>query len=76
MSLWILIVGVSVGALGKVLLGVTVIKVHGKIVAEHKLDRRVFSEMRTEKMIGLWSIAFIIIGFLLEISFYLNGVIF
>jgi len=71
LPIWILVVGLSIGTFGKVLLGVTVIRVHSKIVKEHKLDGKVFTEMKEERLIGIWSIVLMIIGFLFEILFYL-----
>jgi hypothetical protein len=50
-----------------VLLGITVMLVHWKIVKEHKIDRKVLKEMRREWNIAFLAIILIIIGYLLEL---------
>ncbi len=62
--------GITFGVIGKVLLGVTVIKVHAKIVTEHKIDGIVLSEIRFEKYLAILGIIFMVIGYLLEVRFY------
>lgn len=60
--------GITLGFIGKVLLGVTVVQVHWKIVKEHKIDKKVLTEMRRERNIAIVAIACIVVGFLLEVS--------
>lgn len=58
--------------LGEVLVGITVIMVHHQVVAEHKIDERVFTEMRREQYVGGIGVALIIIGFLMRVPMLLN----
>ncbi len=62
--------GITSGVIGKVILGITVIKVHSKIVTGHKIDDAVLSEMRFEKYLAILGIIFMVTGYLLEIRFY------
>jgi len=62
--------GLTLGVLGKVLLAISVIMVHGKIVHEHRIDSAVLREMKHEKTLALASIALIVIGYVLELLFY------
>ena len=62
--------GLTLGVVGKVLLGITVIKVHSKIVKEHKIDGAVLSEMRSEKNLAILGIIFMVVGYILEALFY------
>lgn len=61
-----LISGITLGVIGKVLLGVSVILVHGKVAHEHRIDGAVIREMRRERNIAVLSIILIIIGYALE----------
>ena len=60
--------GMTFGVVGKVLLGLAVVFVHHKVVKEHKIDRKVLTEMRRERNIALIGIALIVIGYFLEVQ--------
>lgn len=60
--------GLTIGLAGKVLLGVSVVMVHGKVAHEHRIDRAVIREMRRERNIALLAILLIFVGYLLELS--------
>lgn len=64
----LLLFGITIGTTGKILLGVTVILVHHKIVLEHKIDRSVIKEMKRESIIAYFAIALITLGYLAEIT--------
>jgi hypothetical protein len=66
----ILFWGLTLGVLGKALLAISVIMVHGKIVHEHKIDGLVIKEMKHEKNLAIISIILILLGYLLEVMFY------
>jgi hypothetical protein len=66
----ILFWGLTLGFLGKVLLAISVIMVHGKIVHEHKIDRAVIKEMRHERNLAIGAIVLVLLGYLLEVVFY------
>lgn len=66
----ILFAGLTLSFLGKVLLGVTVIMVHWKIIQEHKIDGQVLKEMRRERNVAILGIILIALGYLFEITFF------
>ena len=63
---WALTLGVA----GKILLGVTVMRVHWRIIKEHRIDELVLKEMRKERNVALFAIALIALGYILELVFY------
>lgn len=65
-----LFLGMTLGTIGKVLLGITVILVHSKMLSEHRIDRVVLKEMRREQVAASFGIIFIVLGFLCEIVFF------
>ena len=62
--------GLTLGLLGKIMLGFSVIMVHSKITSEKHIDGLVLMEMKRERNIALGGIIFMIVGYLLEIAFY------
>lgn len=61
--------GLTLDAAGKVLIGVTVLRVHWRFLKEHKIDKKVFQEMKLEQKLGVLGIVLIIIGYFLELFF-------
>lgn len=66
----ILFWGLTLGTVGKILLGIAVVFVHWRVVKEHRIDARVLTEMRRERNVALLAIALITIGYLLEIAHF------
>lgn len=60
--------GITLATTGKVLLGITVMMVHAKMVAENGIDGIVLKEIRRERNIAVLGILLIIVGYLLEIT--------
>jgi len=50
----------------------TAIRVHWRVRQEHRIDKRVFREMRQEHVVGIFGMIFIIIAYILEIIFVLS----
>lgn len=61
--------GMTLGFIGKVLLGVTVMMVHSKITREKRIDGIVLTEMRREQIVAAFAIALMAIGYALELSY-------
>ncbi len=61
------IIGFTFDVLGKIMIAFTAIMVHHRFTKEHKIDEKVFSEMKREKIIGILGIVFIILGYLLQL---------
>ena len=56
------ILGFFIDALGKILLGVTVLLVHSIVLKERKIDIKVIKELKIEKTLGYIGILLIVIG--------------
>ena len=59
-------VGFILHTLGEVMVGFTAIMVHHRVWKEHKIDKRVFEEMRKERQAGIVGLTFIVLGFILQ----------
>jgi hypothetical protein len=62
--------GVTLSFLGKMVLGVAVLRVHLGILKEHKIDNVVLNAIRREQVFTLIGIGLIVIGYALEAYFY------
>lgn len=65
------LLGHSLDSLGKIMIAFTVLRVHHRVWREHKMDKKVFAEMKTEQTIGILGILLIIAGFILQVPFKL-----
>ena len=59
--------GLTLTTIGEILIGLTVLRVHHRILEEHKLDKRVFAGIKREQWGGLLGIALIISGYIIRI---------
>ena len=66
----LLIIGITIGTIGKVLLGVAVFRVHWHIAKEHKIDGDVIRAIKRERIITLLGVMGIIAGYVFEMLFY------
>ena len=62
-------IGFTFETMGEILVAYTVIMVHHRVWKEHKIDKKVFTEMRREQVFGIIGISFIIVGYLIQIPF-------
>ena len=60
------IIGFVLTTTGEILLGAMVLIIHWHILKEHKIDTDVLKQMRQEQFLGIFAIASIVIGFLLQ----------
>ena len=67
----ILIIGMTIGLVGKVLLGLAVIRVHLRIAEEKRIDGDVISAIFHEKHITIASIILMVAGYILETVHFL-----
>ena len=66
----LLLIGLTLGTIGKIILGLAVLRVHVLIIREHKIDKLVLSSMKKEQIVTLIGLTFIVIGYLCEVYFY------
>mgnify|MGYP006921607415 CR=1 FL=1 len=62
--------GLTLGILGKVLLGATVVMVHSKITHEKRIDGLVLMEMRREQILAIFGISMMVAGYILELMHF------
>jgi hypothetical protein len=62
-----LFIGRTFDVVGKVLVAYTALMVHHRFRKEHKVDNSVFAEMKKEHFLGLFGIALIVLGYILEV---------
>jgi hypothetical protein len=60
-------IGFLLHTLGELFIAFTVLKVHHRVLREHKIDKKVFREMRIEQALGLIGAVLIIVGASLEL---------
>ncbi len=60
-------VGFFLRTAGELMIGFTVLMVHRRVWKEHKIDVKVYKEMKREQIIAGVGIVLIIIGFLIEV---------
>lgn len=70
-----LYLALTLGTIGKLILGIAVLRVHAYIIKEHKIDGVVLRAMKRERYITAFGIALIVIGYVLEILFYASTTI-
>lgn len=62
--------GMTVGVTGKILLGVGILKAHGEISHEHRIDARVLKSFKTERILTLLGLFLIVVGYSMEVYFF------
>jgi hypothetical protein len=60
-------IGVTLSFIGEILLAISLYLVHGKILKEKKLDKKVFMELYKEEIIIIVSVILLISGYILQI---------
>ncbi|MFM2374161.1 MAG: hypothetical protein RLZZ234_156 [Candidatus Parcubacteria bacterium] len=65
--------GLTIGVIGKIILGGAVLLVHLKIFEEQRIDRAVLKSIHREHILTILGILLIIMGYIFEVAFY-NGV--
>jgi len=66
----LLLIGLTIGTIGKIVLGLAVLRVHVLILREHKIDGLVLASMRREQIVTLVGLLLIVIGYVIEVYFY------
>jgi len=63
----IIILGSISDVIGKIMIAYTAIQVHYRVWKEHRIDEKVFTEMKRERIVGIIGIVFILLGFFLQL---------
>ena len=64
MSLYVL--ATSIDMLGKVMVAFTALRVHRRVLSDHKLDKSVFLELRHEQIVGVGGVVFIVAAYAMK----------
>ncbi len=51
---------------GTLMIAFAALRVHHRVLNEHKIDKRVFRAMRKERIAGIIGVAFVVFGYLLQ----------
>lgn len=70
-----LYLGLTLGMIGKLMLGFAVWRVHAFIIREHKIDGVVLSAMKRERYVTALGTLLLLLGYLLELYFYSTSTI-
>ncbi len=62
--------GLTISIIGKVLLAVGILKAHGEITHEHRIDAKVLKSFRLERWLTLIGLFLMVLGYAMEIYFY------
>lgn len=52
---------------GTICIAYAALRVHHRVLSEHKVDEKVFKSMKIEQKIGIMGVIFIVVGYVLEI---------
>ncbi len=66
----LLLLGLTLGTVGKLILGIAVLRVHIRIFQEHSIDGVVLTAIRREHFITIFALLLITIGYFMEVFFY------
>lgn len=66
----ILFWGLTIGALGKVLVAIGILKVHHIMALEQRINEKVIHSFAFEKALTILGVIFIFVGYLMELYFY------
>lgn len=61
-------IGLTLQTIGEIFIAFTVLKVHERVLKEHRIDDNVFKVIKLEQMLGIFGIIFIVIGYVLSIT--------
>ena len=59
--------GTILESIGSLMVAYTVVKVHYRFWKEHRIDEKVFREMRFEQFVGLFGICLMLAGYLVQL---------
>jgi hypothetical protein len=67
----LIVLGKILDTFGKLFIAYAALKVHHRVLRDHKIDKKVFTVMQREQIIGIIGFIFIIVGSMLEIVTHL-----
>jgi hypothetical protein len=61
------ILGFTISTIGTLMIAFAALRVHHRVLSEHKIDNHVIRVMKRERVIGITGVFLIIIGYVLEL---------
>jgi uncharacterized membrane protein YidH (DUF202 family) len=68
--------GLTLQTIGELIIGLSIVRVHVRIMQEHKLDKKVYRSIKREKFWAIIGIVLIIIGYTLKVAHVSGGGVF
>lgn len=65
-NIFITVLPPTLEALGTIFIAFAALRVHHRVLNEHKIDDRVFKEMRRELKVGITGVLFVLTGYTIE----------
>lgn len=66
----LLLWGITLGTIGKLVLGIAVLRVHVYILKEHRIDNVVLGALKREQVVTTIGLILIVLGYIAEVAFY------
>ncbi len=66
----LLLWGITLGTMGKLILGIAVLRVHIRMFEEHSIDGVVLKAIKREHYLTILGLTLIVIGYVFEVMFY------
>ena len=64
------LLGATTQMVGEVMVALTVITVHRRVMHDKKVDKAVLREMKSEQSLGVFGVLCIIVGFVLQLPIF------
>ena len=61
------ILAITLDTIGTLMIAFAALRVHHRVLNEHKIDKNVFSSMKRERIIGLSGVICIVVGYILQV---------
>jgi len=58
--------GETIKVIGELIIALTVLRVHHRVLHDHKVNQKVFREMKIEQVLGIVGAVMIAVGFLVK----------
>lgn len=66
----LLLWGITLGTVGKLILGIAVLRVHIRMFEEHSIDNIVLQAIKKEHYLTIFALLLIVLGYFFEVYFY------
>jgi len=66
------IISTALDTLGAVFIAYAALRVHHRVLYEHKIDEEVFTTMRREQVVGIAGVIMVVLGFIVDMNIILG----